>query len=103
MPPGSISTPGRSNRTVWAAGSSMNVPVAHLGQRRRDFRLVGQAAGPLVEPPDLHQRSHRDIERPLALPAVLHARRKQLEQLRRNLDRLVGRVPVDLAPLAVRA
>src|SRR6185369_17446244 len=47
-----------------------DVPVAHLGERRRHFRFVGQVAAPFIEAPNLHQRSHRDIERTFALPAV---------------------------------
>src|ERR1017187_3180961 len=49
------------------------VAVTHLGEGRGDFRLVGQVTGPFIKPPNLHQRSHRDIERAFTLPAVLDA------------------------------
>ena len=78
----------------------MNVPVTYFGEGGRYLRPAGQAAGALVEPPKLHQRAHRDIESPFALPAVCGASREQLEQLRRHLDGFFGRVTVDFAPLA---
>src|ERR1035438_8023249 len=101
-----IEVTGRPVRIYQAGSSEMfgpvqeNVPVTHLGERRGDFRFVGQVAAPLIESPDLHQRSHRDIERAFTLPAVLEAGRKELEKLRRNLDRPEPSVPIDLAPLA---
>ena len=101
IPPGSISTPGRSNRTVRAAGSSMDVPVAHFLHRRLDFRPMRQPAAALVESPNLHQRAHGNVEGPFALPAVFQAGGKQIEQLRGDRHRPLGGVTVDFAPLAV--
>src|ERR1035437_2233721 len=79
-----------------------DVPVTHLGQGRSHLRPVRQMPRAFVKAPDFHQRAHRDIERPFALAAVFHARRKQPEQLRRDLYGPFGRVLVDLAPLAFR-
>ena len=76
------------------------VPVAHLGEGRRHFGSMGQVAGALVKSPHLHQRPHRNVERPFALPAVFHAGRQEPEQFRRNLNGPGRRVPVNQAPLA---
>ena len=76
--------------------------VPHFRQRRAHFRPPRQMARALVKSPYLHQRADRDIERALTLAAILQTRREQLEQLRRHLDRPLGRMAIDLTPLALR-
>ncbi len=101
IPPGSSSTPGRSNRTVCGRRIQVDVPVSHLGRAPPPPPArCGKWPRALIKSPNLHQRADRDIERAFAFAAVIHARRKQLEQLRRNLDRPLRGPPVDLAPFA---
>ena len=62
---------------------------------------VRQVAGPFIKAPNPHQRSDRNIERALALPAVVQTGFQQPEQLRGYPDGPGGRVAVDQAPFAV--
>jgi len=79
-----------------------HMPVADTRQRIGHVCRPGQRTLALVKSPDLHQRSHRDVERAIALPAVGQAVREELEQLRRHSHWSYAGSPVHFAPFAVR-
>ena len=67
----------------------MDVPVSHLTESRRHFRLGRQMSGIFIEAPGLHQRPDRDIESALALAAVILAGG---EQMNNSAETLTGRM-----------
>ena len=78
------------------------MPMADTRKRIGHFCRPRQRALALVKTPDLHERSHGDVERPVALLAVFQAVREELEQLGRHFHRSNAGRPVHLAPFAVR-
>ena len=102
MPPGSSSTPGRVNRTVRDTRIEPHVAVADASESGAHLRGARQTSLSLVEAPGLHQRADGDVERAVALPAVLQTTREQREQLVRHPHGATTGLTVHRAPLAGR-